>query len=122
MKSPSYKIGNSTRNYIDKQGHFPGPGSYTAYNLTASNRPKSPTWSMGKSIRDNPSAISSVPGPGNYEWNAKVGEGPKVIIYIRIYLSHHSLEKSKNFSKFCFFKFLDHKCVNLYNLLFLVIF
>lgn len=77
-KSPSYRIGSSKRNAPNRQGDFPGPGTYEGLNLTTSNRPKSPTWSMGKSMRPNLSSSNFLPGPGNYETYAKVGEGPKV--------------------------------------------
>lgn len=80
-KSPSYRIGSSKRDMINKNAEFPGPGTYEGLNLTTSNRPKSPTWSMGKSIRPNLSSSNFFPGPGNYETQAKVGEGPKVIIF-----------------------------------------
>jgi hypothetical protein len=77
-KSPSYRIGSSTRDRVNKNAEFPGPGTYEGLNLTTSNRPKSPTWSMGKSLRPNLSSSNFYPGPGNYEAHNKVGEGPKV--------------------------------------------
>ena len=79
-KSPSFKIGTSTRDDLIKsvqRENIPGPGNYIpSHNI--STRPKSPTWSMGTSTRRPLSASSFNPGPGNYNYSSTVGNGPKV--------------------------------------------
>jgi len=80
-KSPSYRIGSAQRGVPNKNFEFPGPGTYSALNMSASNRPKSPTWSIGKSLRGNMSSSNFFPGPGNYETMSMLGEGPKVIYF-----------------------------------------
>ncbi len=80
-KSPSYRIGSSKRSVLNKNVEFPGPGTYSALNMSATVRPNSPTWSMGKSLRGNMSSSNFFPGPGNYETKSKLGEGPKVIYF-----------------------------------------
>lgn len=83
---PSYRIGSAKRTVPNKNAEFPGPGTYTALNMSTSFRANSPTWSMGKSLRGNLSNSSIFPGPGNYEMKSKLGEGPKVIFCILFFI------------------------------------